>query len=48
VIPRLSCVYCGKRIVKVYDSAEGHWYWPSKLACVTHAALVKLDPRYTR
>jgi hypothetical protein len=46
LIPRLSCVYCGARIVQVYDRTEGHWIWPSKLACVKHADLPALDVRY--
>ena len=47
MIPRLSCVYCGARIAKVYDSSEGHWRWPSKIACERHARLVALDPHYS-
>ena len=40
MIPRLSCVYCGKRIPCAFKM-------PRRIACTAHAALVKLDPRYT-
>jgi hypothetical protein len=47
--PRTCCAYCGDRLPDVRSGFGGSFVaFPFTLACVKHAALVKLDPRYTR